>query len=376
MTKTARLLRELVALPSVNPYLMPHDSPGTGEKQVADYLAESASRAGLDVSFQKVEQGRANLLVRLSPLNRTRQRVLLAPHLDTVPPSAPGQLIPKIHNGRLYGRGACDTKGSVAAMFTAILNCGALKKRPAQTEILFSGLVDEESGQRGSRHFAACNIKADLAIVGEPTRLHVITAHKGAVWLRLRTRGKAAHGARPDLGQNAILKMARLVEALETKYAAALVFRHHPLLGHATINVGVIRGGSQPNIVPDLCEIEVDRRTLPGETDAAVRNEIRRVATAAEIKIEIDSAHEKICPPLETNSTLPLVARLMAVAGQKQPLGAPFFCDAAILAQGGIPSVIFGPGDIAQAHTADEWIELDQVERAAGLLTRFLSALP
>ena len=135
-------------------------------------------------------------------------------------------------------------------------------------------MIDEEHAQAGSRALAKSKIKADLAIVGEPTKLRVVTAHKGSLWLELETRGRAAHGATPQFGKNAVHEMARIVDLLETDYAAQLRQRKHPLLGTATVNVGTISGGAQPNIVPDRCKITVDRRTLPGETDAGVQREI------------------------------------------------------------------------------------------------------
>ncbi len=371
----SRLLAELIALPSVNPAFLPDGDPRAGEQRVAEFLLCTAARAGLDVEQREVVEGRANLLVRLAPSGRARQRVLLAPHLDTVGGDEP-QFRPQVKTGRLYGRGACDTKGSVAAMLSALLAVAGSPSRPRQTEIVFAGLVDEEYAQRGSRALAASGFRANLAIVGEPTRLRVVTAHKGDLWLRLETRGRAAHGATPHLGCNAVHAMARVADVLETEYAAALRRHRHPLLGHATVNVGAIRGGTQPNIVPDRCILEVDRRTLPGETRATVLREIRALLRRHRLTARLADSKAEPCPALETHPEQPLVREFMAVAGQTRPLGVHFFCDAAVLAGGGIPSVVFGPGAIAQAHTADEWISLRQVERATALLTRFLSALP
>jgi acetylornithine deacetylase/succinyl-diaminopimelate desuccinylase-like protein len=206
--------------------------------------------------------------------------------------------------------------------------------------------------------------------------LQVVTAHKGSLWLELETRGKAAHGATPHLGQNAIHEMARIVQILETDYAAQLRKRKHKLLGAATVNVGTISGGTQPNIVPDFCKISVDRRTLPGETDAKVRNEIAALLRMKKLSAKISSAKLAPALPLETNYKLPLVQKFMKCVGQTKPLGVDFFCDAAILSAGGIPSVVFGPGDIAQAHTADEWISIAELERGKNLLLRFLNSLP
>jgi acetylornithine deacetylase len=375
MTGTEKLLAELIALPSVNPAFLPSRHPCAGEKDVADFLASVAARAGLEVEYQKVLPGRSNFIARLLPAQPARQTILLAPHLDTVVADST-QFIPQRKNGRLYGRGACDTKGSVAAMLTALFELAAAKSRPRETEFVFAGLVDEENAQVGSRALAASGFKADLAIVGEPTQLQVITAHKGSLWLDLTTRGRAAHGAQPHLGKNAVHEMARVVDLLETVYAAQLRKHRHPLLGTATINVGRISGGTQPNIVPDHCVISIDRRLLPGETEASVRRELTTLLRAQELSATIATAKLAPAVPLETNTELPLVRQFLDSAGQKKTLGVDYFCDAAVLAAGGIPSVVFGPGNIAQAHTANEWISLAELERGKNLLLRFLRTMP
>ncbi len=433
MTRTEKLLAELIALPSVNPAFAPPGGtvarqarllhPFAGEKRVADFLASFAARAGLEVEFQKVDfnrwgetpgepafaggnpgsRGRSphriketdlaryNVIARLSPRNKIRRTILLAPHLDTVG-ADDSQFVPRRKNGRLYGRGACDTKGSVAAMLTALCELANAKSRPQETEIVFTGLVDEENAQAGSRalvgqasslspFFRKVRDRRDacptaLAIVGEPTRLQVVTAHKGSLWLQLETRGRAAHGATPQLGRNAVHEMARIVDLLETEYAARLRRRRHPLLGTATVNVGMISGGAQPNIVPDRCAITIDRRTLPGETETGVRREIAALLCARKLSAKISSRKLAPCLPLETSPQLPLVRQFLRSVGQARPAGVDFFCDAAVLAEGGIPSVVFGPGDIAQAHTADEWISLASLERGKNLLLNFLKSLP
>jgi acetylornithine deacetylase len=373
MTNTAKLLRELIALPSVNPAFLPSKHPRAGEQRVADFLADAASRAGLDVEFQAVAPGRSNLLARLSPRGKARQRLLLAPHLDTVN-ATDEQFTPHTRNGRLFGRGACDTKGSVAAMFAALCELARTRQRPADTEIVFAGLVDEEHAQAGSRALVAGGLKADLAIVGEATRLQVVTAHKGTMWLCLETRGKSAHGSCPELGRNAVHAMARVVDLLQTDYAAQLRRRRHSLLGCATVSVGAICGGTQANIVPDRCSILIDRRSLPGETAAAVRREILGVLRRKNLTVSFVKDKLPPCLPLETDPRHPLVARFLKSVGQRKPGGVRYFCDASVLGHGGIPSVVFGPGDIAQAHTADEWISLAELERGKGLLLRFLQS--
>ena len=375
MMRTEKLLAELIALPSVNPAFLPLRHPLAGEKRVADFLAATAAQAGLDVEFQKVLPGRSNVIARLRPKNKIQKTILLAPHMDTV--GADGtKFIPQRKNGRLHGRGACDTKGSVAAMLCALCELAKSKSRPAETEIIFAGLIDEEQTQAGSRAFAASGFKADLAIVGEPTKLQVVTAHKGSLWLHLETQGQSAHGATPHLGKNAVHEMARVVCALETDYAARLKKRKHKLLGAATVNVGKISGGTQPNIVPDSCVIEVDRRTLPGETEKSVRAEISKLLAAKKLSAKISSAKLAPALPLETDLKLPLVQSFLRSVKQTRPRGVDYFCDAAVLSAAGMPSVVFGPGDIAQAHTADEWISLAELERAKDLLVRFLASLP
>ena len=390
MTRTEKLLAELIALPSVNPTFLPPRHPHAGEQRVADFLAVTAAQAGLEVDFQRVLPGRSNVIARLRPENEIKRTILLAPHLDTVG-AEDSQFVPQRKNGRLHGRGACDTKGSVAAMLTALCELAESKSRPQETEIIFAGLIDEEHAQAGSRAFIgqaprvspifqevrdrrdAC--PAVLAIVGEPTKLQVVTAHKGSLWLQLETRGHAAHGATPHLGKNAVHEMARVVELLETDYAAQLRRRKHKLLGTATVNVGTISGGSQPNIVPDRCTISIDRRTLPGETEAEVRHEITALLQAKKLTAKIFNAKLAPALALETDPKLPLVRQFFRSAGQSRPAGVDYFCDATVLAGGGIPSVVFGPGDIAQAHTADEWISLASLERGKNLLLRFLNSL-
>ncbi len=375
MTKAEKLLRELIALPSVNPAFLPDSDARMGERRVAEFISATAASAGLDIELQEVLPQRANVLARLSPSGKLQKRIWLAPHMDTVN-GTPAQFKPCKQSGRLFGRGACDTKGSVAAMLSSVCELAKSPKRPRHTEITFLGLVDEEHAQSGSRWVAKSGLKADLAVVGEPTRLKLVTAHKGSSWLRLETQGKSAHAAHPELGQNAIHAMAKVVELLETEYRAALTDRAHPLLGPPTISVGVIAGGTQPNIVPDRCSIEVDRRTLPGETEATIRREVEQFLRSRHHRAAACSSKLAPCLPLETDPQLPLVAQFMHSLGQRKPAGVDYFCDASVLAHAGTPSVVFGPGDIAQAHTADEWISLADLDRGTAMLFRFLQTLP
>jgi len=376
LAPVAKLLRDLVALPSVNPAFLPNDTERTGEERVASHLIDLARKHALEVSRQSVLPGRKNLLIRLKPVGKVKRRIILSPHLDVVP-AEDSQFKPRVKNGYLHGRGACDTKGSVAAFFHALLELSKQGKRPQQTEILFVGLVDEEHRQSGSRILGERGPKGDLAIAGEPTQLQVVTAHKGNLWLCLETLGKAAHGATPHLGKSAIHAMTRVTDLLLTEYVDQLKERKHPLLGHPSINVGLIRGGSQTNVVPERCSIEVDRRTIPGETEASVLAEIHRLLKKHRLpSTTIVESRGVPCPSLETDPDLPVVQQFLTAAKRRKSQGVDYFTDASPIAMGGTPAIVFGPGNIAQAHSADEWIELKQLDQATAILLRFLREQP
>ena len=375
MSQVVKLLRDLIALPSVNNAFLPPGDPHAGEQLVADYLKNRARKACLEIETQATNSGRDNLIVRLKPLGQATHRIILAPHMDTVGGDLDKIFRPTKKGERLHGRGASDTKGSVAVMFHAMEHL-AKRHRPANTEIVFIGFVDEECNQTGSRAFSKLKLKANLALVGEPTRCRVVTAHKGDLWLRLSTRGKAAHGARPELGRNAVHTMAKCIDTIENEYAQNLGKRRHSVLGHPTINTGIVRGGSQPNIVPDVCEADLDRRTLPGESFTAISREIGEVLKKRGLKARLTNVKGYTCPAMETDPTLPMVQQLMRTVRQTKPLGVDYYCDAANIAATGVPSIVWGPGDIAQAHTADEWISIRQIERGMDVLTRFLLSLP
>jgi acetylornithine deacetylase/succinyl-diaminopimelate desuccinylase-like protein len=376
LTPANRLLRELIARPSVNPTFL-HDRPDlTGEERIAGFLEDMAKAEGIEVRRQSVLPGRKNLIARLSPSGKTKSRVMLTPHMDVVP--APEKdFTPRVRNGKMYGRGTCDTKGSVAAFFSAFLELARKGKRPRETEILFVGLVDEEFGQAGSRMLARRGPKGDLAIAGEPTGLQVVTAHKGNLWLQLKTKGKSAHGSTPHHGKNAIDAMTPILEFLFADYPRNLSLRTHPLLGSPTASIGKIFGGTQPNVVPSECVIDLDRRTIPGETEASVMKELNQAFQEKGIPLpEFSKSRSVPCPPLDTDPDLPLVQSFLRAANRRKSKGVPYFTDASPIAMGGTPALVFGPGNIAQAHSADEWVEMEQVDRAQSIVSRFLNSLP
>lgn len=283
----------------------------------------------------------------------------------TIPPFEPA-----IADGRLHGRGSVDDKAGLAAMMHAVAAIHESGELPP-CEVLLAAVVDEEFSFRGVVKFCE-GLRADAAIVAEPTEMRAVIASKGTLRWRIVVRGRAAHSAKPHLGINAVNHMARIVLELENDHAA-LVSRPHPLLGPATCNVGVIRGGVQVNFVPDECAIEIDRRMLPGETAASVLSHYQGIIdTIKERHRDLDAVME---PPmlvdeaLETpaDSAIARVAsdtlRTMGLDGT--PGGVPFCSDASKLSRAGVPTIIFGPGSIDRAHVADEYVEIDQVEQAA-----------
>lgn len=376
MSRVVQWLAELVELPSVNPAFAPPGVAWAGEQRVAAYVSDRARQAGLDVEAQPVHQDRYNVLVRMIPSEAPQHRVVLAPHMDTVTVVEEGQFRAHRKGNRLYGRGACDTKASLAAMLSALVRVAGSRRRPRRTEVVLAALVDEEYGQAGSRRLAAEGWSVDLAVVGEPTRLRVVTAHKGSVWVRIEARGRAAHAATPEQGENAITKIARVILALEEEYARLLVQKRHPSLGAPTVSVGRMGGGTQPNIVADRAWLELDRRTLPGERPAQVLRELRTILRQRRLQARVTPLARAEAPALETPVDHPWVNRFLEVMRQRRAYGVPYFCDAAILAAGGMPAVVYGPGNIAQAHTADEWVNLAEVERAERSLCSFLQNLP
>jgi len=374
-SETCQLLAELVQRPSQNPMGLPLTGPGFGEAAVTDFLEELFRRWQLRFFRQPVEPGRQNIVAFL-PGRQGAPVFLWEAHQDTVPAGAMVDAFrPRIEDGRLYGRGACDVKGALAAMLTALhrLTAEPIERRCG---IVLACVVDEEYHFRGIRELVQLSLGVDGAIVAEPTRLHIITAHKGIVRWRIHTQGRSCHSSQPELGSNAIYRMAQVVQAVE-RYAEWLRgWRRDPLLGPATLNVGRIEGGISANIVPERCTIDLDRRVLPSEELHRVPAELAQFLSRA---IGQDGWWQEepwmVLPPLSADGKDSLVARLsMAVSqvlGQASVGTVPYGTDASTLQAAGIPCVVFGPGDIAQAHTASEWVALSEVEQAAEILYRF-----
>jgi len=372
------LLQELVAIPSINPDSAAAAEQGfTGEEKIGRRVGEILRKLGADVRFDEVEPGRLNVIGQFPSSGQSGKRILLAPHLDTV--GIAGMRIDpfaaEIRDDKLFGRGASDTKGTMAAMLAALSSLR--NDLPGfDTSITFVGLIGEESGQLGSIDFGRrYGGQYDFAIVGEPTECKVVSATKGNTWIEIAVQGRAAHASTPDRGENAIAKAACLVGLIDSVFRPRLEMEFaHPELGIPTVNVGEIHGGTRANIVPDRCKIMLDIRTTPALDAADPLTILRETLSAAAPWI---TGHYYQLPPYkamhlpEDNVHL---LQLLESTGAERTV-APWFCDAAHLAAAGIPSVAAGPGSIAQAHTEDEWIALDALQEGMVFYRTYMESL-
>jgi acetylornithine deacetylase/succinyl-diaminopimelate desuccinylase family protein len=375
MSPLIATLAELVRINSVNP-----EWGGPGEAGVAAYVTGFLKRHGIAFELQEILPGRANVIAVI-PGKNPDLTVVLEAHMDTV--SVEGMSIdpfdPVIEGGRLRGRGACDTKAGLAAMLHALVAVRSDGRLPA-TNILLAAVVDEEHAFRGVTGFVESLHGKTLpvaAIVAEPTGLRVVRANKGVLRWRIRCHGVAAHSSTPMLGVNAISAMADVIQTIDR---APFTVPDHPLVGVPTCNIGVINGGRQVNFVPDLCEISLDRRLLPGESVGLVMEFYDRLLDSVRQrhpKVRVESEAPFLTDEaMETPADADVVRVASKVLGEMnldpEPIGVPFGCDCTKLSRAGIPSIIFGPGSIGQAHTADEFVELRQVERAFDFYRHFL----
>lgn len=362
------LLADLVAIPSVNPMGRPLDGPEFLERGMTSYLDRFFDALGVPVERQVIAPGRTNVIARYEAPG-THRTILFDAHQDTVPTD--GMVIdpfrPTVEGGRLYGRGSCDVKGGMAAMLTAFARL--VRERPSgSASVVMACTVDEEFTHKGSSRLAETASGIDLAIVAEPTKLDVVNTHKGAVRWKVRTKGVACHSSTPHLGDNAIYRMARVVLALEEHARELAADRPDPILGPPSLSVGRIEGGQSVNVVPDWCEVEIDRRVLPGETpeDCIVRVE-QRLATLEGVEFLPPWVRMPALSPIGSAAWVESARLAVARAIGRMPaiVGVPYGTDAGPLGQSGVPCLVFGPGDIAQAHTKDEWVDLDEVKSAA-----------
>ncbi|MCE9519273.1 MAG: M20 family metallopeptidase [Verrucomicrobia bacterium] len=373
------LCQALVRIPSVNP----DGDPGfekTGEAEVASYVAGFLRHCGADVVLEEVLPNRPNVIGRMpshpSADGKPKPRIMFGPHLDTV--GVGGMTIDpfaaEVRDGKIWGRGACDTKGPMAAMLWALWELR--EEIPSlPVEVHFAGFMSEESDQHGSRHFAQQHGKDyAFALIAEPTDLKIVFKHKGCLWADIETFGIAVHGSRPELGENAIIKMAKLIKALDADFRAQLANAgDDEWLGRTTLSLGMIKGGSRPNITADHCQLTVDIRYNPAVRDQGGPLELLRAFVKqhdATAKVEPRGA---MSPCLDTPSSNIFVQKLVKEGAALT--GAPWFCDAAFLAEAGVPAIALGPGSIAQAHTKDEWIDVRELEMGAEFWMKWLQSL-
>ena len=369
MSEIIELLQQLVSIDSINPDLVPGSA---GEEKIARFIADWFERAGLEVVWDEPAPGRPNVIGIARGTGGGRS-LLLNAHMDTV--GIVGMERPHdsfIQDNRLYGRGAYDMKGGLAAIMVA----GATaKKRALRGDVIITAVADEEFASTGTASIVK-HWRADAAIVTEPTELNICTAHKGFVWLDIETEGIAAHGSRPDLGVDAIVKMGKVLVGIEELDRSLRSTPSHRLLGSGSVHASLIQGGQELSSYPNHCFLSVERRTVPGETLQKVEAEIPGILgqiAASDSSFKASVKTRMVREPFETSLDEPIVRMLLhktsAILGHEPiEIGHTGWMDSALLSSAGIPTVIFGPGGEG-AHAIVEWSNLEHVERCAEILT-------
>jgi len=378
MLSNPELLAELVRRPSVNPMGRTDIPPELlYEARVTDFWEGQLRALGVAIERQEVLPNRCNLVARYLPPNPPFT-LLYEAHQDTVP--VDGMVIDPfaatVRDGKLYGRGACDVKAGGVAMFAAFARL-VTEKPVGSAAVTLAFTVDEEHTFLGIQHLMQSGVTADFAVVAEPTGLDIVRAHKGVVRWQLETTGTACHSSTPEKGVSAVYRMAKVLAGVEEFAASLQQSRKDEWLGVPTLSVGMIAGGVSPNTVPDRCVIDIDRRLLPGESATGAVAELDAFLRSFPGIDFPFATHQprQACPPLSPTGGGAFVTRLGgAIDGVNRShnvVGVPYGTDASSVQAAGIPAVVFGPGDIAQAHTKDEWVELAEVEKATEILFRF-----
>jgi acetylornithine deacetylase len=366
------LLEELIRIPSVNPTLAPDESDG--ESAVAEFARDWLATHGVDARLEEVAPGRPNLVAQVG--DRHGPGLVLCGHIDTV--SAAGMSIapfePRVEGRRVYGRGAYDMKGGVAAAMAAAV---ALRDADLEGRVILALVVDEEHSSIGADHFVAHH-EADACIVTEPTEGRLVLTHKGFVWSELVTHGQAAHGSRWDLGVSAIGKMGRIIAELERFEEEVLRPQAHAELGPASLHCAMIEGGVGISTYAPECRMKVERRTLPGETVEQVQRELQNAVDAAGETAEIDCFFQR--SPLVCRSDEPIArclreAHKETTGGRPEEIGGGYWTDAAVFHAAGIPALLYGPAGEG-AHGDIEWVDLDSVVSCARVLYEAALRLP
>jgi acetylornithine deacetylase len=360
MTSTAaELTAALVAIDSVNPSLVPR---GAGESEIAAFIAGWSRQAGLEVDVLEGTQGRPSVVVRARGTGGGRT-LMLCGHVDTVTVEGMthAPFAPRVDGDRLYGRGAYDMKAGVAAALVACREAAALG---LAGDVVVAAVADEEHASLGVQEVLR-SLSADAAIVTEPTELEVAVAHKGFVWIEVEVPGRAAHGSRPHLGEDAIVKAGPILAGLG-RLDQALGARVHPLLGRASVHASLISGGEELSSYPARCTIGLERRTLPGETGADAEAEVAALLGDATQRTLL------VREPFEVREEEDIVQLLREVVPESPIGGASYWADAAFIAAAAIPTVLFGPGGEG-AHAAEEWVSLSDTAAVADALTAVAS---
>ena len=365
------MTRRLVRTPSVNPAL---EEGGAGERGVAALVAEWLRGWGYRPVVTEIAPARFNVVARRGA--GRGPSLLLNGHLDTV--GVAGMTDPfsgAVRGGRLFGRGAADMKSGVACVLAV---AAALAREEVPGELVVALTADEEHASLGMEALVASGVRADAAVVCEPTGLAIMPAHKGFLWMDVRVRGRAAHGSRPDAGVDAITHMGHVLVAFDGESRRLARETGHPLLGPASLHAGTIAGGSAPSVYPDGCHLVVERRTLPGETVGGVLAEARRVLARARercpgLKASVEAGLHRAATEVAAGTALvDGLRRACRRAGLRgEVAGMTAWVDACFLNQSGTPAVCFGPGSIAQAHAAEEWVAVEEIESCARILTNF-----
>jgi acetylornithine deacetylase len=362
------LVAALVAVDSVNPALVPG---AAGEAELAARVAAWCRGAGLEAELDEPAPGRPSVLAR-APGRGGGRTLLLCAHLDTVGVEGMAEpFAPRVQGARLHGRGAYDMKGGLAAVLLAAARAA---REGLAGDVLVAAVSDEEHASLGVRSLLR-RVRADAAIVTEPTQLDVCVAHKGFAWLEVEATGRAAHGSRPDLGVDAIAHLGPVLVGLRELDRTLRARAGHPLLGPGSVHASLVRGGQELSSYPARAVLEVERRTVPGESRALVEAELQALldgARAAEPDARLGGRVTLVREPFAVDPDAEVVRALRRCATEacgREPalVGDPAWMDAAFLSAAGIPTAVFGPRG-AGAHAVEEWVDLDSVARCAETL--------
>ena len=366
-SEVVQLSQQMVAIPSVNPQDTHTAEPPYGEARMVDFLCDWLGRYNLNCRRQEVLPGRENVLSLAEGSDRSKT-LLLSAHMDTV--DVEGMTIepfePVVREGRLYGRGSCDTKGPLAALMLAFRDRVLSGHLPCNLALLAT--CGEEFNLLGSGHYAK-QAGGDLAaaVFTEPTDLSVVVAHKAVVRLKMTCHGRSAHSSTPHLGDNAIYTMTQAITAVKRYEQTLAAGKPDPLLGTDTLAVTVIEGGRQINVIPDRCQARIDWRMLPGRRPEQCRDELAAVLAEEVPRDKFSLELLSVYNSMQTNASHPLVEALLSAAQKtahkRTTAAAPYATDASSFADLGLPTCVFGPGDPRKAHTKDEYIEIEQLEK-------------